>query len=74
MELRGSGSAEKQGILQRHVQGRVERSGGLEGPILPLWAPTDVQLAPTSAKLVEGGFSEVRQKSFKDHQSGEHNE
>jgi hypothetical protein len=72
-EYSDSGSAEEPGILQWHGQGCVERSGGLEDPNLPLSAPAGVQRAPTSPKLVDGKFSEVRQKSFKDHQSGEQN-
>jgi hypothetical protein len=48
------GSAEESGILKRHGQGCVERSEGLEDSILPLSAPTGVQLAPTSPKLMEG--------------------
>jgi membrane protein len=57
--MSGAGSAEEPGILQRHGQGCVERLRGLEDPNLPLSAPTGVQLAPTSPKLVEGRFSEV---------------
>jgi hypothetical protein len=49
----GSGSAEESAILQRHGQGCVERLRGLGDPNLPLWAPADVQPAPTSPKLVE---------------------
>jgi hypothetical protein len=61
------------GILQRPGQGCVEPARGFEDPKLPLSVPPGVQLAPTSPKLVDGGFYEVRQKSFKDHQSGEQN-
>jgi hypothetical protein len=46
------GSAEVPGILQRHDQGCVEPSEGLEDTKLPLWAPNGVLLAPTSPKLV----------------------
>jgi hypothetical protein len=46
-------------MLQRHDQGCVERSRGLEDPNLPPSAPTGVQLAPTSAKLVESAFCEL---------------
>jgi len=59
----GAGSAEESGILQRHGQRRVERSRGLEDPKLPLSAPSGALLAPTSPKLVEGFFSEVRKES-----------
>jgi hypothetical protein len=51
--MSGAGLVEEVGILQRHDQGCVERSGGLEDPDLPLAAPSRVQLAPTSPKLVE---------------------
>jgi hypothetical protein len=54
-----AGSAEEPGILKRHAQGCVEPSRGLEDSNLPLSAPTGVQLAPTSPKLVEVEFSEV---------------
>src|SRR5215217_7001830 len=50
----GQGSAEEPGILQRHDQGCVDVSLGSTDPILPLSAPTGVQLAPRSLKLVEG--------------------
>ena len=43
-----------QGIIQWHGQGCVERLRGLEDPNLSLSIPSDVQLAPTSPKLVEG--------------------
>jgi hypothetical protein len=56
--MSGAGSAEEPGILQRHTQGCVEPSRGLEDPNLPVWAPTGVQLAPTSPKLVEEEFWE----------------
>ena len=52
MEPQGRGSAEKPGDLQRPGQACVDPSGGLEDPKLPLSAPTGVQLAPTSPKLV----------------------
>ena len=52
--ISGVGSAEELGIAQRHGQGCVEPSGGLEDPKFPLWALTGVQLAPTSPKLAEG--------------------
>ena len=58
--MSGAGSAEEPGILQRHAQGCVERSGGLEDPNLPLWAPAGVQFAPTSPMLVEGESCELR--------------
>ena len=57
--MSGPGSAEELGILQRHGQGCVELSRGLEYPNLPLSTLIGVQLAPTSPKLVEGRFSEV---------------
>src|SRR5215207_1367958 len=60
MEPQGRGSAEEPGIVQRHAQGCVERLRGLVDPKLPLSAPTGVQLAPTSPKLVEGEFCEPR--------------
>jgi hypothetical protein len=41
--MSGTGSAEEPENLQRHGQGCVERSRGLEDPKLPLWAPTGVQ-------------------------------
>jgi hypothetical protein len=47
----GAGSAEESVILQGHGQGGVEASRGLEDPILPLSAPTGMQLAPTSQKV-----------------------
>src|ERR671921_196504 len=56
----GVGSAEEPKFLQRHAQGCVERSRGLEDPKLPIPAPTGVQLAPRSPKLVKGRFSELR--------------
>ena len=34
-----------------------------EDPNLPLVTPTDMQLAPTSTKLVEGAFCELRPNS-----------
>jgi hypothetical protein len=58
--MSGAGSAEESVILQRHAQGYVEPSRGLEDPILPLSAPTGAQLTPTSPKLVKGRFSELR--------------
>ena len=57
--MSGAGSAEEPGILQRHTQGCVEPLRGLENPNLPLSAPSSVQFAPTSPKLVEEQFSEV---------------
>jgi hypothetical protein len=56
----GEGAAEEPAILQRHAQGCVEPSRGLEDPILPLSVPSGVQLAPTSPKLGEGVFYELR--------------
>ena len=56
--MSGAGSAEESAILQRPGQGYVQGSRGLEDPNLPLSAPTGVQLAPTSPKLVEGEFCE----------------
>jgi hypothetical protein len=50
----GAGSAWEPGLLQRHAQGCVEPSRGLEDPNLPLSAPTGVQLAPTSPECVVG--------------------
>src|SRR5215216_1361903 len=47
-------------MLQRHAQGCVEPSRGLEDRKIPLSAPNGVQLAPTSPECVEGSFSEVR--------------
>ena len=58
----GAGSAEGPGILQRHAQGCVERSRGLEDPNLPLSVPTGVQLAHTSPKLVKDEFPDVRHR------------
>jgi hypothetical protein len=58
--MSGAGSAEEPGIVRRHDQGCVEPSRGLEDPILPIPAPTGVQLAPTSLKLMEGKFCELR--------------
>ena len=52
--MSGEGSAEELGILQRHGQGCVERLRGLEDPILPLSAPTGVQLTATSPTLLCG--------------------
>jgi hypothetical protein len=49
-----------EGIVQRHGQGGVEPSRGLEDSNLPLSALTSVQLAPTSPKPVEGEFCELR--------------
>ena len=57
--MSGAGSAEEPGILQRHAQGYVEPSRGLADPNVPLSAPSGVQLAPTSPKLVEGEFCEL---------------
>jgi hypothetical protein len=57
--MSGAGSAEEPGILKHHAQGCVDPSRGLGDPILPLSAPTDGQLAPTSPKLVEGTFCEL---------------
>ena len=51
--MSGAGSAEEPGLLQRHAQGCVECSRGLEDANLPLSAPTGVQLAPTSPMFVE---------------------
>jgi hypothetical protein len=56
---RGSGLVEESGTLQHTGQGCVGHSRGLEDPNVPLSAPTSVQLAPTSPKLVEEEFSEV---------------
>jgi hypothetical protein len=56
----GTGSAEESGLLLRHGQGYVGPSRGLEGRSLPLSSPAGVRLAPTSPKLVERQFSEVR--------------
>jgi hypothetical protein len=42
--MSGAGSAEELSILQRHGQGCVELSGGLEDPNLPLSAPSRAQL------------------------------
>ena len=53
------GSAEEPGLLKRPGQGCVEPARGIEDPKLPLSAPNGVQLAATSAKLVEGVFYEV---------------
>jgi hypothetical protein len=68
--MSGAGSAEEPGIVQRSGQGCVEPSRGLEDPKLPLSVPTGVQLAPTSPKLVEDAFCEVRQERIKDHPCG----
>src|SRR5215208_727057 len=59
-EYSGSGRQRNQGILQRHAQGCVEPWRGFRDPIVPLSVPTGVQLSPTSPKLVEGRFSELR--------------
>src|SRR5215203_3338199 len=59
-EYSDSGSAEESWVLKRHGQGCVERLRGLGDPKLPLSTPSGVQFAPTSPKLVEGAFSEVR--------------
>src|SRR5918995_5464656 len=56
---RGSGSGKELGTLQRHPQGCVERSRGLEDPNLPLSAPTVVPLAPRSPNLMVGDFCEL---------------
>jgi hypothetical protein len=45
--------------VQWHRQGCVEASQGLEDPNVHLSIPSGVQLAPTSPKLVEGGFCEL---------------
>jgi len=58
--MSGAGSAGEPGILQSHPQGHVGPSRGLEDANLPLSGPTGVQLAPTSPKLVEGVYSELR--------------
>src|SRR5215203_1283179 len=60
MDVWGAGSAEEPGSLGRHAQGCVERLRGLEEPNVPLSTPTGGQLAPTSPKLVEGEFYELR--------------
>jgi hypothetical protein len=57
--MSGAGLAEEPEILQRHEQGCVEPSRGLEDPNLSLSAPSGVQLAPASPKLVEGEFCEL---------------
>jgi hypothetical protein len=62
--ISGAESAEEPGILQRSSQGCVEPSRGLEDSNLPLSAPTGVQLAPISPKLVQGRFSEVWLNGF----------
>jgi hypothetical protein len=54
MWIAGEGSAEESGILQRPGQGCVESLRGVGDPKLPRSAPTGVQLALTSPKLVEG--------------------
>jgi hypothetical protein len=56
--MSGAGSVEESGILQRYGQECVEPLQGPEDPKLPLSAPSGVQLAPTSTKLVEGKFCE----------------
>jgi hypothetical protein len=57
--MSGAGSAGEPGILQRHGQGCVEGSRGLEDPKVPLSIPTGVQLVPTSPKLVKGELCEL---------------
>jgi hypothetical protein len=52
------GRAEGQAHFFVMVRG-VESSRGFKDPILPFSAPTGVQLAPTSPKLVGDEFSEV---------------
>jgi hypothetical protein len=64
MEHQGRDRQRNEGILQRHDQGRVERSGGLGDPKLSLSVPTGVQIAPTSPKRVEGVFSEAHQHTL----------
>jgi len=59
MDIR-AGSAEETRISQRHDQGCVECSRGLEDSKLPLSTPTSVQLAPTSPECVESVFYELR--------------
>ena len=54
----GSGSAEESRILQRHAQGCVDSSQGLEDPNIPLSAPLVEGLAISEA--VEGEFCELR--------------
>ena len=56
--MSGSGAAEESGIPKRHDQGCVQGSRAPPRSTLSLSAPTGVQLAPTSPKLVEGEFSE----------------
>jgi hypothetical protein len=51
-----------EGIVQRDGQGCVERLRGLGDPNVPLSIPTGVQLAPTSPKLMEGSFCDVRRQ------------
>ena len=51
--MSGAGSTEESGILQRHVQGCVEPSRGLDDPKFPLSTPNGVQ-------LVEGKFYALR--------------
>jgi hypothetical protein len=53
LRMSGAGPADEAGVLQRHAQGCVEPWRRLGDPKLPLPAPTGVQLAPTSPKLVE---------------------
>ena len=58
MDIR-AGSAEETRISQRHDQGCVECSRGLEDSKLPLSAPTGVELAPRSQEPMEGVFCEL---------------
>ena len=56
----GTGSVEELGDHRWYCQGCVEGSGGLDDPKLSLSAPNGVQLAPTSPKLAESSFLELR--------------
>ena len=51
-------------MLQGHGQGCVKALQSSDVSYLPLLDPTGVQLAPTSQKLVEEEFSEVRLPSY----------
>ena len=54
----GLGAKRGIGNTQAMKSGVCRTLARAEDPKLPLWAPTDVQLAPSSPKLVGGGFAE----------------
>jgi hypothetical protein len=67
------GRQRNRGFFSDLLRGVSDPREGSEILFFLFRTPTGMQLAPTSSKLVDGKFSEVRQKSFKDHQSGEQN-